>query len=419
MLTSQQLCDFLDASVTPFHAAQTMQSYFVSRGFEVLDEAQAWELKAGEGYVVVRNGSALIAFVMPHDTAQGWRILGAHTDSPALRLKPKPQSTKAGMVVWSAEVYGGVLLNPWFDRALGVAGRVSTLDAHGEVSHTLVRSESAVGIIPSLAIHLDPNANTNRTINAQKELSAVVGIEGSIEWERYVATLAQLPQGAQLLGHELYFYDTQKASTLGVEKSLITSARLDNLLSCFMGMHALVDARQEATMVVFNDHEEVGSDTFAGANGNFLTSVWERIVGDASMRSRAASQSLFVSTDNAHALHPNYIDVHEANHAPLLGRGMVLKHNANQNYSTNATSEAYLRQAALAANVPLQSYVVRSDMRCGSTIGPMTSARMGMASVDIGVPTWSMHSIRETAHFGDILAGYSLLRALLERTWKK
>ncbi len=414
---NQQLIDFLDRSPTPFHAVATMKQQLLAAGFTELDERAPWRLEAAGRYLVSRNGSALIAFILPPTGAlaeQGLRMVGAHTDSPCLKVKPQPERLKHGYFQLGVEVYGGALLNPWFDRDLSLAGRVSYLDPQGQLQQGLIDYAEPIAVIPSLAIHLDREANTNRTVNAQDHLPAILcqGADDNTDFRSLL--LAQMEKqglkAEKVLDYELYFYDSQPAAQIGLNGDFIASARLDNLLSCFVGLSSLLQADgQRGAMLICNDHEEVGSVSTSGADGPFLQSLLERIAPDVEQRSRMLAHSLLVSADNAHGVHPNYADKHDANHGPLLNGGPVIKVNANQRYATSSETSAVFRHLAAQLEVPLQTFTVRADMACGSTIGPLTAAKIGVATLDVGVPTFAMHSVRELAGRDD---GYGLMRVL-------
>ena len=415
---NKDLLTFLDASPTPWHAVATMKKRLDAAGFEELDEREDWSLSAGQGYYVIRNGSSLIAFRTGQRdaTEAGIRMVGAHTDSPCLKVKPNPEIRRKGFFQLGVEVYGGVLLNPWFDRNLSLAGRVTVLDEAGEVRDTLVDFRKPVAFIPSLAIHLDREANSNRTVNAQTDLPPVVMQVPESDTTSFADLLRQqiaTESGLKVrkvLGYELSFYDAQPASFVGLRDEFIASARLDNLLSCYIGLQSLLTASgDEPALLVCNDHEEVGSVSAEGAQGTFLSSILDRWCGAG--RARAIAHSMMVSADNAHGIHPNYMDRHDENHGPLLNQGPVIKINHNQRYATNSRSAAVYRHISDELGLPHQSFVVRSDMGCGSTIGPLTAGNLGVTTLDIGVPQFGMHSIREFIGTED---GYTLFRVLTE-----
>ena len=402
---NQELVEFLAASPTPFHAVDQMATRLSNAGFSQLCEADSWHIEPGGRYFTTRNDSSIVAWVMPTGQAlaeTGFHMVGAHTDSPCLKIKPQPELHQKGYFQLGVEVYGGVLLNPWFDRDLSIAGRVSYLHQNGSVQHTLIDFQRAVAIIPSLAIHLDREANQSRSINAQTYLPPVLGQTDDKPDFRALLQQQLETDGVsdidQVLDYELCFYATQSPGLIGLEEEFIASARLDNLLSCFISMNALLstDTSQGALMIC-NDHEEVGSMSAAGAQGPMLKQVLERVLPEVESRNRALAHSMLISADNAHGVHPNFSDKHDGNHGPLLNHGPVIKLNANQRYASNSETSAVFRKLALAVEAPVQAFVVRTDMACGSTIGPITAAEIGVRTLDVGVPQLAMHSIRELA----------------------
>jgi aspartyl aminopeptidase len=420
---NQQLIGFLNASPTPWHAVASMKQLLSEAGFEALDEKEDWNLESGKGYYVIRNGSSIVAFrtgKRPPDTA-GIRMVGAHTDSPCLKVKPNPELRRKGYLQLGVEVYGGVLLNPWFDRDLSLAGRVTYLDDSGAVSDALVDFRKAIASIPSLAIHLDREANSNRTVNPQTDLPPVLMQVPDTDTTSFSDLLTEQLRAEhpgtvvkKVLGYEMSFYDAQPASLVGLKDDFIASARLDNLLSCFIGVRSLIDSSgDEPSLLVCNDHEEVGSMSAEGAQGPFLASVLERWCGAG--RGRALARSMMISADNAHGVHPNFLDKHDENHGPLLNQGPVIKVNHNQRYASNSRSAAVYRHISDGLGLPYQTFVVRSDMGCGSTIGPLTAGNLGVTTLDIGVPQFAMHSIRETAGAKDGLTLYQVLREFMQR----
>ena len=416
---NEGLLGFLDQSPTPFHAVVTATKTLAENGFVRLNEADKWQLSKPGKYYVTRNDSSLVAFTLGTDdvVTNGFKMVGAHTDSPCLKVKPKPEIAAKDYFQLGVEVYGGALLNPWFDRDLSLAGRVSYQTTENKFESTLVNFNKAIAVIPSLAIHLDREANENRTINKQKELPPILLCgENSNEIDFHdllIETLTSQNSDIcidQILDYELFFYDTQSASVVGFQQDFIASARLDNLLSCYTGLIALLEAGAKSNcLLVCNDHEEVGSASSTGAQGPFLRSVLERITTSQESFTRCMHHSVMISADNAHGIHPNYMDKHDENHGPILNKGPVIKINANQRYATNSETSGMFRLICQQVRVPVQSFVVRSDMACGSTIGPITASELGVKTVDIGVPTFAMHSIRELAGSED---AYSLYRAL-------
>ncbi|AVO54567.1 M18 family aminopeptidase [Ectopseudomonas mendocina] len=406
----QGLLDFLNASPTPFHATASLAMRLEAAGYRHLDERAPWHTEAGGRYYVTRNDSSIIAFKLGKRPAVdgGIRLVGAHTDSPCLRVKPNPELQRQGFFQLGVEVYGGALLAPWFDRDLSLAGRV-TYRRDGKVESQLIDFYQPIAVIPSLAIHLNREANQGWAINPQNELPPILAQLASSETADFRALLAeQLAMEHDfnpdaVLDYELSFYDTQSAAIVGLNQDFIASARLDNLLSCYAGLQALIDANDEETCVlVCTDHEEVGSCSACGADGPFLEQVLRRVLPEGDTFVRAIQRSLLVSADNAHGVHPNYADKHDGNHGPKLNAGPVIKINSNQRYATNSETAGFFRHLCLENEVPVQSFVVRSDMGCGSTIGPLTASQLGVRTVDIGLPTFAMHSIRELAGSHDL-----------------
>ena len=421
---NQELLSFLTAARSPFHAVRELEELLIAAGYSAIDERDTWSLGPGSKFFVTRNDSAIIAGrIGTRDPAQhGMRMAGAHTDSPCLRVKPTPLTTTAQCVTVGVEVYGGVLLNPWFDRDLSLCGRVHYRDPAGSdgtpaLRQTLVDFDRAIGVVPSLAIHLDREANTKRSINSQTDLPVLLQTGGEdLDWHdilRPEVTRRTQIANPDILDFELSFYDSQPAALVGLEKEFVASARLDNLLSCFISVKALIDGDGDDTaLVVCNDHEEVGSASNAGADGRFLEATLARLIPDAEDRNRALAASLMVSADNAHAVHPNFASRHEPEHGPKLNAGPVLKINANQRYASNSETQALFRMFCAAAEVPMQSFVTRTDLACGSTIGPITAANLGIRTVDVGVPQLAMHSIREMCGASDPHRLYLALQQL-------
>ena len=422
------LLTFLDASPTPFHATHQLRATLLAAGFEFLDERAHWQLAPRGRYCFTRNDSALIALCLGDQplAEAGLRMVGAHTDSPCLKLKPRPEIHSHGYQQLGVEVYGGVLLNPWFDRDLGLAGRVTLELRDGTLLNRLLDLRRPIAIIPSLAIHLDREANEKRSINKQTQLPAVLGCASGDPFDlnkellRHFTEIEPTRGITAIRASELALYDLQPARLVGWREEFIAGARLDNLLSCYTGVRAITEGEPRvARLLVCNDHEEVGSGSTSGARGNFMESVLARIAGSAEALARTLANSMLVSTDNAHGVHPNFADRHDAQHGPVLNQGPALKVNANQAYATNSESAAFLQLASARAEVSLQSFVTRTDLGCGSTIGPLAATRLGVRTVDVGVPTFAMHSIRELAGAHDAYALYRVLEKFydLESVW--
>jgi len=423
------LMAFIKKSPTPFHAVQTMADLLESAGFQRLYEIDQWSLsepQSGGRYYVIRNDSSIIAFHLNQSLLEnGIRMVGAHTDSPCLQVKPNPEIINNHYLQLGVEVYGGALLNPWFDRDLSLAGRVSYLNEDGQIDHQLIDFEKAIACIPSLAIHLDKEANDNHAVNKQQHIVPVLmklpenSIEQDADFKKLLLSIVNtelekntsISNAAKILDYELSFYDVQPPAVVGLHDDFVASARLDNLLSCYTGLMAMLDNDgKQNTLLVCSDHEEVGSVSAAGARGPFLRSVVSRLCESEEEVSRMMACSLMISADNAHAVHPNFADKHDDNHGPIMNDGPVIKVNANQRYASNSETAAMFRHLCELADVPVQSFVVRSDMACGSTIGPITASELGVRTVDVGVPTLAMHSIRELAGRWDAYYLYRVLK---------
>jgi len=397
-----RLLQFIQNSPTPYHATQQVIAQLNVAGFQALSETDAWTLQAGQ-YYVVRNDSSIIAFRWDPSTLteSGLKMVGAHTDSPCLKVKPNPVTLEQDYQQLGVEVYGGVLMNPWFDRDLSLAGKVTYRLKNGQLRNGLVNFEQAIAVIPSLAIHLDREANSQRSINAQTDLPPIISQTTEpfdVLLKNEVLRTYPESQIDEILAWDMCFYDVNPPALIGLDDAFIASARLDNLLSCFIAIEALIqnDAATN-TLVVLNDHEEVGSSSIAGADGSFLVDVLSRLTANPEEKTRIMARSLLISTDNAHGVHPNFSGKHDPRHSPKLNKGPVVKVNANQRYATNSDTHGYFRALCEAKDIPHQVFVTRSDMGCGSTIGPITASKLGVKTLDIGVPTFGMHSIRELA----------------------
>lgn len=415
---NRDLCDFIQQSPTPFHAVAAMAARLEQAGYVYLAEEDVWDFEPGGRYYFTRNDSSLIAVQLGAGplSESGLRMVGAHTDSPCLKIKPQPELLRHGYLQLGVEVYGGALLNPWFDRDLSIAGRVMFEDEGGQLCTTLINFERPIAVIPSLAIHLDREVNSKRSINAQNDLPPLLlqcSSDKAPDFRKLLAEEIRRTQPeldiARVLDYELCLYDVNPPDLVGLNEEFIAAARLDNLLSCYVGLESLLMSQGDSHKVlVCSDHEEVGSASAAGACGPFLESVLRRLVeklSDGSEESyrRMLRASFLVSADNAHGIHPNFADKHDSKHGPLLNAGPVLKFNSNQRYATNSATAAYFRMICNEVDVPVQSFVVRSDMGCGSTIGPLIATELGLPVLDIGVPTFAMHSIRELAGSRDTL----------------
>ncbi|MCT1789034.1 M18 family aminopeptidase [Dermabacter hominis] len=405
---AQELGRFVSQSPSSFHAAATVKASLIDQGFLELDESEAWtSVTAGGRYVVTRDGS-VIAFVVP-DTAvstTALRIFGAHTDSPALKLKPKSSITSHGFNQVGVEVYGGALFNSFLDRDLKLAGRIVLMDGEEVLVHT-----GPYLRVPQLAVHLDRAVNRDGlTLDAQKHLQPITGLAEGGEHD-VLADLAAIaginPQ--HIAGYDIVTVDAQEPQLIGARREFLASARLDNLLSTFAGLEAIkaqdASANDHISLFIANDHEEVGSASRSGAAGPFLEDVLARLYSALGAsdeeRRRAFNRSIVVSSDVGHSVHPNYPERHDPANQPIAGKGPILKINADQRYATDARGAAFWARACAHAGIEYQEFVSNNSMPCGSTIGPITATRLGMTTVDVGVPILSMHSCRELTAVSD------------------
>ncbi|MCO4768569.1 MAG: M18 family aminopeptidase [Deltaproteobacteria bacterium] len=402
---THDLLAFVEDSPTPWHAVAEAQSRLDAKGYVQVHEADAeWNLAPGTKAYVIRDGGSIVAWTMGRKAAvdAGFRIIGAHTDSPNLRLKTRPSVTKEGYAQLGLQTYGGVLLHTWFDRDLSLAGRVTVRTGSNPLTleTRLLRIDRPLCRIPNLAIHLNRSVRTDGfKPNQQSHLPAVWGmasddlsVEGFLADELGVAT-------EEVLAWDMCLYDVQPPAVSGVDNAFIHCPRLDNLGSTHAALLALLDADQADTtgVVTLFDHEEIGSRTSRGAAGSLTKDVLRRLAGGTMELARATGRSMMVSADMAHGVHPNYADKHEPEHKPMLNGGPVIKAHADWKYATEAESAAAFRGLCEDHGVPVQDFVTRSDLACGSTIGPIVSSALGIRTVDVGNAMWSMHSIREMA----------------------
>ncbi len=408
-LLAQDLLNFIDASPSPWHATETVKQRLLAQGYQALDESERWKLAPGGRYFVIRGGSSIIAFVLGQGLLEqtGFRIVGAHTDSPGLRLKPRAAHNSEGMLRLGVEVYGGPILATFADRDLSLAGRVQVRTANG-IATRLLSFDQPLVRLPNLAIHMNREVNEQGLkFNKQSELPLLFGIaqDGITADGKFNTLIAEALEvkTSDILTSEFNLYDTQKGAFWGADEEFIADSQLDNLASCHAALTALLttSAPQATCIAAFFDHEEVGSGSAAGADGSFIADVLDRIQNnlglDSEARHCARAASFFISADMAHAWHPNFPAAYEPQHRVLVNGGPVIKHNANQRYCTGSASAARFIALCEQAGVPFQQYAHRTDLGCGSTIGPMVAANLGMAAIDIGSPMWAMHSLRESA----------------------
>lgn len=408
---AQNLLDFIDASPSPWHATQSLSDKLAAAGYTQLDEAERWVLAPSGRYYVLRGGASLIAFSLGTAALpeSGFRLVGAHTDSPGLRLKPNAAHNADGIRRLGVEVYGGPILATFTDRDLSLAGRVSIRQGNSldnRHSTRLLRFEKPLLRLPNLAIHMNRDVNEQGLkLNKQTELPLLLSLasnDPTCDLHRRIAHQLDCDE-SDILGWEFNVYDTQPGSFWGADDAFIANSQLDNLASCHAALTALLaQETPNATCIAgFFDHEEVGSTSATGAGGSFIEDVIARISHalalDTEDKQRALARSFFVSADMAHAWNPNFPAAYEPNHRVMVNAGPVIKINANQRYATGVDSASRFIACCERAQVPWQQYAHRTDLGCGSTIGPIVAANLGILSVDVGAPMWAMHSLRESA----------------------
>lgn len=406
---AKELIDFVYDSPTSFHAAHNAEKMLDDKGFVELKEEDRWKLTRGGKYYVVKNCSALIAFVVGTGEVQeeGFRIISAHTDSPTFRVKPAAEMiAENSYIKLDTEVYGGPILNTWLDRPLAVAGRVTlkSNDIYNPMTK-LVNIKKPILIIPNLAIHMNRNMNSGVELNKQKDMLPLMGlINERLEKGNYLinAIAAEINvKASDIIDFDIFLYEFEKGTVMGLNDEFISASRLDDLAMVHAGVTALTrtDASSSTDVMVCFDNEEVGSTTKQGADSQLLSNILERIVmsmgGDREDFFRSVSKSFMISADLAHAVHPNAGEKHDPQNRPLINKGPVIKISANMRYTTDSNSSATYAQLCAKAGVPVQWFVNRSDEPGGTTIGPISSSHLHMRSVDIGTPILAMHSIRE------------------------
>ncbi len=424
-MDARRMLTYIDASPSPFHACAEAADRLEAAGFTALAEPDAWPAAPGRHFV--RRGGSLVAWVTDarHGPTSGFRIIGAHTDSPNLRVKPHPDAGRAGCRQLAVEVYGGALLNSWLDRDLGLSGRIVVRGTAGP-EERLLFVDRPICRVPQLAIHLDREITAKGLLlNAQQHLSPVWGL-GDVTPGAFTAFVAGHldVDAAAVLSWDLMLHDVGASAFVGADEELISAPRLDNLCSSWAGLEALLAVAAEGAsppaqvpLLVLFDHEEIGSTSDRGAGSTLLPAISERIVhglgGGRDDHLRALAGSVCCSADMAHATHPNYADRHEPGHQIALNGGPVLKVNSNVRYASDASSAATFVLACEQADVPWQRYAHRSDLPCGSTIGPITAAAMGVPTFDIGAPQLAMHAARELCGADDPARYAAVMTAFL------
>ncbi len=408
----QNLLDFIDASPSPWHAVKTVEARLAAFQFVKLDETAKWVLQPGGRYYVIRDDSSIIVFVQGQKPLleTGFKIIGAHTDSPGLRIKPNAASAMDGLLRLGVEVYGGPILATFTDRDLSLAGRISYRDDQNNIVNMLAKFDRPLLRLPNLAIHMNRTVNEEGLkLHKQNELPLILSVlaEECIPQAFFSALLQQQAgcDSGRILSWDLAVYDTQKGAFWGGNSEFYADSQLDNLASCHAALQALLDEDVLNTgntlVCAFFDHEEIGSESNKGADGSFFTDVLQRIAlaseTDRDDFARTLANSFMISADMAHAYQPSFPLAYDPDHKVTVNRGPVIKVNANHRYSSESVSQAMFVDWCEQEGVPYQKYSHRNDLACGSTIGPITSARLGIRAVDAGCPMWAMHSIRESA----------------------
>ena len=425
---AKNLVDFIYESPTAFHAIETSEELLKVNGFKKLEATEKWNIEKGGKYYTTKNSSAIVAFTVNTDdlTKDGFRMIGSHSDSPSFRVKPNPEmEVEKTYLKLNTECYGGPILNTWLDRPLAIAGRVILKgDNILKPVETLVNINRPVCIIPNLAIHMNRSINEGVALNKQKDMLPFVGLlNETLEKDNFLLNTVANELGRkseEILDFDLFLYEYEKGSLIGVNEELISSGRLDNLAMSHASLHALINAEAKSgvNVAVVFDNEEVGSSTKQGADSNMLINILERIslcLGqDREDFLRSLYSSFMISADLAHAVHPNITEKHDPINRPVMGKGPVIKINANQSYTSDAHSIAVYKSICKEANVNYQEFVNRSDERGGSTIGPISSTHLDIPSVDVGNPILAMHSIRELGSVDDHISIYKTFNKFYE-----
>jgi aspartyl aminopeptidase len=417
----EDLRSFLDSAPTSWHAVWELGNRFAAKDFIPLGEDETWELEFGKKYFVKREG-ALIAFTLPLSKPKSASILASHTDSPGLKIKPNPENEKENLSFFGVEIYGAPLLSSWLNRDLGIAGRVIVSTKEGNLEERLIFIDDAPLIIPQLSIHLDREVNEKGLQLNRQEHLCPIGRLKKAEGKNYLETLIRRYHSFHaLISFDLFLVPLEESRFLGEEAEMIASYRIDNLASahaCAAAIASAAPSQEALHMAVFFDHEEIGSHTQDGASSPFFLDLLQRICLKYPLSNedllKLKSRSLCISVDMAQGFTPGHSNKYDPQHQPLLGKGIAIKYNANQRYATTASSAAPLIQLCQQLQLPVQTYVTRNDLPCGSTVGPLFAALTGIATADIGAPQLSMHSIREIMAVSDHLDMCQLLTAFLE-----
>ena len=410
----QNLCAFLDASHSVFHAIENLKNTLEEAGYTRLTENQNWQLQPGGKYYLTRNGAALMAFRVPQTAPKGFLLTASHSDRPGFKVKENPE-LKNAYIRLAVERYGGMLMSTWLDRPLSVAGRV-LVETEDGVETKLVNIDRDLLVIPNVAIHMNRQANDGYKWNPASDMLPLFG--GKDAAGKFAAMLEEAA-GGKVLGHDLSLYIRQKATVWGMEDEFISSAALDDLACAWCCTQGFLNAGESENMpllCVF-DNEEVGSSSLQGADSDLLETVLTRICQALNLdKNQMLAQSFMLSADNAHAIHPNHPEFADPNNAPVMNQGVVLKFNANQRYTTDGVTAAVFRKICAKADVPVQTYCNRADLAGGSTLGNISLTHVSVPSADIGLPQLAMHSCFETAGTKDAIYMVEALTAFYSTT---
>lgn len=412
---AERLLKFIEESPSCFHVVESVKKQLTEAGFTELKEKEAWNLEEGKGYFVTRNESSIVAFHIPRKDFFGFHIVASHGDSPTFRIKDQPEiETEQYYTKLNVEKYGGMILDTWFDRPLSAAGRV-IIEEKGKLKSLLCNIDRDLMIIPNLAIHM--SGRERKELNPQKDLLPLFGISCGKEGFRSLLAKEAKVGKDQILSYDMFLYNRMPGTVLGAQEELIASPKLDDLECAFASLQAMLsgESKDYVTMYCVFDNEEVGSQTKQGAGSTFLPELLRRICTlagkDEEGYSMAVADSFLLSADNAHALHPNYTEKADPTNRPYLNKGIVLKYNATQKYTTDAWSGAVVQYLCRKEEIPCQIYYNRSDVPGGSTLGNILTGQVSMRSADIGMPQLSMHSSYETAGVKDLDAMIRLMTA--------
>lgn len=403
---SIELLEFLNKCHSTFHAIDNIKNILLENGFIFLQENQKWDLQKGKNYFTIKNNSSIIAFKIPKNDYVGYQIVSSHSDSPTFKLKENSQFALNGYNKLNTEKYGGMIMSSWLDRPLSIAGRV-VIKENNTIKTVLVDVDRDLIIIPNLAIHMNGNVNSGHNFNPQVDMLPIIStVDAKNDYLDIVCKENNIKKES-ILSSDLYLYNRVKGTIFGADNEFISSARLDNLQCAYSSIKSLLSADNDKSiaMACIFDSEEVGSNTKQGADSTFLYDALIRINNSFNRNYEdylvSLSNSFMVSADNAHAIHPNFAEKTDITNKPMINKGIVIKHNANQRYTTDAVSNALFKTICDSVGVPYQSFVNRSDMPGGSTLGNISTSHISINSVDIGLPQLAMHSSYETAGVKD------------------